>query len=166
MSMYKRAGAALGCALILIGTGCSQPAAPDTRAADEAAIRAADVAWSKASEAKQTDAFFDTYAEDANSYGPNMPADRGKAAIRKSMTQAMGSPGFSLTWVVDKVEAARSGDVGYSHGTYRLAMKGPKGEDIQDHGNYVTIWKKQADGKWKVVEDIATSEVPMPAPAK
>jgi len=166
MFMYKLAGAALGCALILIGSSCSQPAAPDTRAADEAAIKAADVAWSKASEGKQTDAFFDAYAEDANSYGPNMPPDKGKEAIRKSMTQVMGAQGFSLTWVVDKVEAAKSGDVGFSRGHYRMAMKGPKGEDIQDHGNYVTIWKKQADGKWKVAEDIATSEVPMPPPAK
>jgi hypothetical protein len=35
---------------------------------------------------------------------------------------------------------------------------GPKGKKIEDHGNYVTVWKK-VDGQWKVLSDINSSEV-------
>jgi hypothetical protein len=35
---------------------------------------------------------------------------------------------------------------------------------INDHGTYVTTWRKQPDGTWKAVADIVTSEVPPPAP--
>jgi hypothetical protein len=37
---------------------------------------------------------------------------------------------------------------------------------INDHGSYVTTYRKQPDGSWKAESDIATSEVPpMPPPA-
>jgi hypothetical protein len=35
---------------------------------------------------------------------------------------------------------------------------------INDHGSYVTTYRKQPDGAWKAVADMATSEVPTPAP--
>jgi ketosteroid isomerase-like protein len=44
-------------------------------------------------------------------------------------------------------------------------MKDPQGNPVADHGKFVEVWKKQADGKWKVVEDIFNSDVPMAAPA-
>jgi hypothetical protein len=38
---------------------------------------------------------------------------------------------------------------------------------ITDHGNYVTTFRKQADGSWKAAADIASSAVPpMPPPKK
>ncbi len=33
-------------------------------------------------------------------------------------------------------------------------------QPLSDHGSYVTTYAKQADGSWKAVADIATSEVP------
>jgi hypothetical protein len=35
---------------------------------------------------------------------------------------------------------------------------------VNDHGSYVTTYRKQPDGTWKAIADIATSEVPPPAP--
>jgi hypothetical protein len=34
-----------------------------------------------------------------------------------------------------------------------------------EHGNYIEVYKKQPDGSWKAIEDIATQEAP-PAPVK
>jgi hypothetical protein len=34
---------------------------------------------------------------------------------------------------------------------------------MTDHGGYVTVYKKEADGAWKAVSDINVSEVPPPA---
>jgi hypothetical protein len=48
-----------------------------------------------------------------------------------------------------------------------MAMTDPQRKQvINDHGSYVTTYRKQPDGAWKAVADIATSEVPPPAPQK
>jgi uncharacterized protein (TIGR02246 family) len=154
------------CCLAAITAGCSsqpQPAA-DTRAADEAAIREADAAWSKAFGAMQLDAAVSYNADDATMLPPNMPAASGKDAIRKIYAQLFAIPGFSIGWQPETVEVARSGDIAYSRGTYDLAMNDPKGNPMKDRGKYLTVWKKQADGTWKSVADQFNSDVPVPPP--
>ena len=34
----------------------------------------------------------------------------------------------------------------------------------EDHGKYVEVWNKQADGKWKAVADIFNSDLPVATP--
>ncbi len=152
-----------GCCLALLASSCTQPT-PDTRAADEAVIRAADVAWSKVAEAKQMDEYFSYFLDDAVVLAPNEPILVGKETIRKSQGELFAMPGFAVTWELTKVEAARSGDLGYSVGTYELSMNDPKGTPMMDRGKYVAIWKKQADGSWKVAVDMFNSDLPVPQP--
>ena len=46
-----------------------------------------------------------------------------------------------------------------------MTMTDPNSKQvINDHGSYVTTYRKQPDGSWKAVADIASSEVPLPAP--
>jgi ketosteroid isomerase-like protein len=60
---------------------------------------------------------------------------------------------------------AKSGDVAYTQGSYTMVMTDPQTKQvINDHGSYVTTYRKQPDGTWKAVADIATSEVPPPVP--
>jgi len=61
-----------------------------------------------------------------------------------------------LTWEPFKAEAAKSGDIGYTLGNWKLVTK-----DTTLYGNYYTIWKKQPDGNWKFVVDGGNST---PAP--
>ena len=61
-------------------------------------------------------------------------------------------------------EAARSGEIGYSIGTYHVMFTGPDGKMIMDDGKYSTVWKKQADGSWKLAVDMFNSNTPLPAP--
>lgn len=53
-----------------------------------------------------------------------------------------------ISWEPYKAEAARSGDLGYTLGNWKLVSK-----DTTMYGNYYTIWKKQPDGKWKFTVD-------------
>ena len=53
-----------------------------------------------------------------------------------------------ISWKPFKVEAAKSGELGYSLGNWTFVA-----EDTTYYGNYYTIWKKQTDGKWKWVVD-------------
>jgi len=63
-----------------------------------------------------------------------------------------------LIWHATGAEAAKSGDLGYSTGKFDLSYTDPSGKQISDHGKYVTVWKKQKDGSWKVVRDIFNSD--------
>ena len=156
---------AVPCIAVLLA-GCSAPPpAADTRAADEAAIRAADAAWSKAAGTKQVDATLAFHADDAITLPPNEPQANGKDAIRKLYEGMFAMPGFSISWQAGKIEAAKSGDLGYSMGTYEMAMNDPKGNPMKDHGKYLTVWRKQSDGSWKSAADMFNSDVPMEPPA-
>ena len=156
-----------GCGLALLALNCDQQQkpAPDTRAADEAAIRQADVAWSKLAEAKQMDAHNEYFLEDAVVLAPNEPMVAGKEAIRDMLGDMFAMPGFALKWQPTKVDVSRSGDFGYSLGTYELSMNDPKGRPMADRGKYLTVWKKQADGSWKVAVDMFNSDLPAPHPS-
>src|SRR6266550_3141383 len=39
------------------------------------------------------------------------------------------------------------------------------GKPSVDRGKYVAVWKKQADGNWKVALDIWNTDLPLPAPS-
>lgn len=70
----------------------------------------------------------------------------GKPALEKYWS---GKTDFKeLTWEPFKAEVSKSGDMGYTLGNWKLVTK-----DTTMYGNYYTIWKKQADGKWKFVVD-------------
>jgi len=55
---------------------------------------------------------------------------------------------FVLTWSPAGAGMAASGDLGYTYGIYNLEMR-----DTTMKGTYVSIWKKQKNGKWKFVLD-------------
>ena len=57
---------------------------------------------------------------------------------------------FTLKWEPRTGTVARSGELGYTYGIYELK---PGTKDTIIYGNYVSIWKKQSDGKWKYVLD-------------
>lgn len=137
--------------------------APDTRAADESALRELDVQWSKAAGAKDVDKTVSYYADNATVLPPNGPAATTKAAVRKAWSDMMATPGYAMSWKATKVEVARSGDLAYMSGTYEFTMNDASGKPMTDRGKYVEVMKKQADGTWKCVTDIWNSDLPMPA---
>jgi ketosteroid isomerase-like protein len=83
-----------------------------------------------------------------------------KAAIGKLWRDTVATPGFAISWQATQVGAASSGDMGYSAGTYQSSMKDAKGKPTSDHGKYATVWRKEADGSWKVVVDIFNTDMP------
>jgi len=75
---------------------------------------------------------------------------------KKELKAALGSSrqkNARLTWEIIKVDVAASADLGYTFGNWKYTMQKSNGEDTTIYGNYVSIWKKQADGTWKFVLD-------------
>jgi uncharacterized protein (TIGR02246 family) len=149
-------------AVVALFTGCSEPVANTD--AEVKALKDIEVQWNKDYEAKDAAKLAAHYADDATVMNPGMPASKGKAAIQKTLADMVGDPALSLKFESDRVEIAKSGDVAYTQGHYTMTMTDPATKKpMNDHGSYVTIYKKQADG-WKAVQDAAISDVPPPAP--
>jgi uncharacterized protein (TIGR02246 family) len=153
--------------------GQQKAAAPaDTRAADEKAIREADAAQLKAVAAKDIEKCIGVYADNATVFEPGKPAYSGKAAIRATFREGFATPGFALSWQLTKVEVARSGDLAYSMYTYTMAANDASGKPVKSKGKGAGIWKKMADGGWKMIVDIynedgpAVQQAPPPPPPK
>jgi uncharacterized protein (TIGR02246 family) len=154
------AGSLAGCSSTTTEQPTAQVSAPpvDTRAADEAAIRAASAAWSKASTAKDLDKAVAFYSDDAVQMPPKVPAIKGKEAIRKSWTPMLAMPGPGLSFQTAAVEVARSGDIAYETGSYDFSTTDKKGKTSDEKGKYVVVWKKQTDGSWKAAIDMDNSD--------
>lgn len=84
----------------------------------------------------------------------------GHEAARAIWAEILTTPGVSLRWKPVGAELARSGELGYTYGTYVFRKSEPGKEDVTRYGKYVTIWRKESGG-WKVAADIGT---PSPAP--
>jgi ketosteroid isomerase-like protein len=149
-----------GCVACL--SACQPQAPADQSAAAVEAVRTADVAWEKAFSARDTTAAVAAVEPSGSVLPPNAPIATGPAAIRALFTGYYALPGMTLHWQPVSIEAARSGELAYSRGTYELSFTDPKGKPMTDHGKYATIWRKQADGSWKVVVDIFNSDSPVP----
>ena len=130
---------------------------PDTRKADEAAIRAASADWSKAAQAKDLDKATSYYADDAVFFVENGAMVKGKDAIKMAWKPELATPGPGMTFDTTYVEVARSGDLAYEYGTYDEKTEVKKGKVKDEKGKYVVVWKKQPDGSWKAVADIYNS---------
>jgi uncharacterized protein (TIGR02246 family) len=154
--------AATAIALTLIACN-SQPA--DTHAADVKAIQDTENQWNQDYAAKDASKILAHYADDAVLMTPDMPADHGITDVSAAIKQMVADPALNLKFQSSKIEVARSGDIGYTQGIYTMTMTDPVTKKvISDHGSYVTTYRKQPDGTWKAVADIATSEVPPPPP--
>jgi ketosteroid isomerase-like protein len=81
------------------------------------------------------------------------------------LNDMVGDTALSLSFEATRIEVAKSGDVAYTQGAYTMTMTdSATKKPITDKGSYVTVYKKQADGSWKAVSDIASSGTP-PGPA-
>jgi ketosteroid isomerase-like protein len=132
------------------------------RGGPEDAVLAADAAWLKVYAAKdleKSEAFFD---DEGSMLTPNSPIATGKGALTKLIGSAFAIPDYQLAWHANKVGAARSGELGYTSGTYDLSVKDASGKTTSDKGKCLTVWKKEKDGSSKVLLDMFNSDLPHP----
>ena len=138
----------------------------DTRAADEKALRDTDMAWSKSAEQKSADVHIAYYTDDAVVMPANAPLATGREPIRKLIGDLYALPGMSVKWTPSRVDVAKSGDIGYTQGTYELTVNDAQGKPTTEHGKYLEVWKKQADGSWKCAVDTFNSDEAAAPPPK
>ena len=154
--------ALLPIAVLVVLMGCFQAPVPivDNREADARSLRAAEEAAIKAFASKDVDQMLSAYSADANLMLSNSPLLKGED-LRAAINSMVADPNFSMQFRTDKVEAAKSGELGYTRGAYTMTMSDPKTKNIlREKGKYVTIYARQADGSWRIIEDISNADGP------
>jgi ketosteroid isomerase-like protein len=158
--MKKRLVLTTGMAICLgFSVGCQRPAGLSE--ADLTAIRQADANDMKLMNAKDWKGDAALLSEDAIEMPPNQAAVQGKADIQ-AWEEAF--PPFS-NFLEQSLEIEGQGDLAFDRGTYSMTLTPAGAAPIEDHGKYLTIWRKQADGSWKVLRAMYNSDVSAPAPA-
>lgn len=99
-------------------------------------------------------AFASFFDKDGVTIGNHTAAAIGQVAVA---AQAKWSPAdYQLTWTPEGGGMAPSGDMGFTWGHYEGRAK----NSAATHGRYMTIWKKEQDGSWKVVLDSSNDDSP------
>lgn len=131
-----------GLALLLAGGGAGLPA----RAAGNCdALVGAELAFARASEERGTkEAFLEYLAADGLLFQPGPVPGR-------AWWEGQGPGTGRLAWRPFYAVASRAGDTGFTFGPWIFTPAG--GERAPSTGWFVTVWKRQPDGAWKVALD-------------
>ena len=144
-------------------SGCA-PSAPQVDvAAEKVAIEKLLGDWLEATnkpgeEGAEEHASFMT--EDGVLLPPNAERVDGRAGVRELILQFTQAEDFSIDWKATSIEVSADGKLAYGIGTYEFSLKDAAGNPVSDRGKWVNVYKKQADGSWKVIIDMWSSDLP------
>lgn len=117
--------------------------------ADKRELMEVDRAFSRLSEEKgMKNAFIEYLDSNGVLLRPDQMPIIGANAIDYLIQQ--NDTGYILTWEPNGAGIAQSGDLGFTYGIYQVK---PRSKDTSLYGTYVSIWRKEKDGKWKFVLD-------------
>ena len=148
--------------LTLLAVACAPEGDQVNVEAERNAVLAADAAWSETP--PDVDRFVSYFTRDGIFLVGGAPPAEGAEAIRSDISDLFDTPGFSLSWSASKADVSASGDLGYTIGSYEITSNDPAGNPVTRPGKYLTVWKKQEDGQWKVAVDAPSENQPPPAP--
>ncbi len=102
--------------------------------------------------------WFSNWDENAIKMASNKPTINGKSAIGNMKRKMFQTWSFE-SWDVEINEIQLAGDIGYARGTYIVNLKSKAGSNSSIlEGTFLTIFKKQVDGSWKIYRDCMMSK--------
>ena len=153
-----------GAAALALVAACHQaatPVAPADTSKIADAIKTGETQWNADLAARDAAKDASHYDDDATVMAPGYAPMRGKSTVQSTMGQMMADPNFSLVFTTDHVEVSPSGEMAFTQGHFTQTESDAKTHaKVTATGSYVTVYKKEPDGSWKAVEDIASPGAP------
>jgi ketosteroid isomerase-like protein len=126
------------------------------RASTIAALKADAVQWQADIQRRDARAYAARYASDGTLFDAGQPPVPGAIAMRAIMEGAFKSD-FTTSLTPEKIDASDDGSMGYVQGRFSQSYTPQPGASrVTERGHYVTVYRRQADGSLKVVQDIGT----------
>lgn len=122
------------------------------------AIRRIGEEWARHWNARDLDGVAAVYAEDAVYLPPHHEALHGRDAIREYLKAPLSSGVSDLAFEVTYIK--QQGPVAWDVGTYRMTI--PQNEETkkEDHGKYLTVWRRVGQN-WLIAADAWSSDLPL-----
>ena len=140
-------------ALVVAGA-CARP--PFDLAAERQTLLRRDAEWADAAAAGQDlEKIVSYWSDDALVIEPGQPIYEGKAAIRAYVAASLKIPGFKIHWVSEKPVFSPDGNMAYMPGVDEMTVPGPNGALVTVHMRGISVWRRDPDGEWRCVVDIA-----------
>lgn len=134
--------------------------------AEAEAIRARTAAQMAAIAAHDAEAAAAIYADDATLFAPGAAISDAET-LREGMAHMLADPNLSLSLDTNRVAVSPDGAMAVSSGAYTMRMSDPGSETPRmESGHFVTVWRKDADGVWRIIADINTPGPDPAAPAQ
>jgi uncharacterized protein (TIGR02246 family) len=155
--------------ILLTAAACAAPAKsaeapPIDPAALKDAIQAREKEWSAAFLAGNGAAIAALYTEDAQSIQPVGDSWSGRAAIAKGEQAQLDTLAVTAREDIaeEVIPAGADHAIEVGHYSYQATSKTTK-KPVSSSGRYMVLWRKDADGAWRLQRDIGT-EAPAKAP--
>lgn len=140
-------------ALVLAG-GCARTTFD--RTAEQQKLLHRDAEWANAAAAGQdVEKIVSYWSDDALVIEPGQPVYEGKSAIRAYVAASLKTPGFKIHWVSEKPVFSADGTMAWMRGVDEMTVPGPNGSLVTLHDRGISIWRRDPDGAWRCVADIA-----------
>ena len=141
-------------------------AAPKSTAeANKQALIRAEADFEKARAEKGLEGWLSFFADDTVDLSQGLPIANGKEEMRKRLSPHWDKS-VVLKWQPVRVDVSQSGDLGYTAGNWQIPVLDRRStKRVLITGKYLTIWKKQRDGSWKVEADMGNQDPAPPAAA-
>jgi len=132
--------------------GCQRPPVTPLSTADLEAVRAVGRVYQDAINAEDVNGIVAVFATDGISSPPGWEQLRGHHAIRRfwegQVTGVSGTGAFTTMAIYGESGLA------YDVGTYSYTYTDTAGVTQTRHGKFLGVYKKQADGSWKIAADM------------
>jgi uncharacterized protein (TIGR02246 family) len=113
--------------------------------------------WAQEWNAGELDKVVAAYAPDAVYLPPHHEAVHGRESIREylqgPLIHGVSELAFDVTYI------KQNGNVAWDVGTYRMSVPQNDGTLREDHGKYLTVWKRVGT-KWLIAADSWSSDLP------
>jgi uncharacterized protein (TIGR02246 family) len=127
--------------------------AQDDLAAVRRAIDAQNQAWAEATKAGDAAAIARIFADSGVELSLRAGKTwKGRAAIQELFTQMYQNP-HATDAVVQTDQVILDGPTAIEYGHYRFTYPPKDGQPQVESGHYVVVWRRQADGTWRILLD-------------
>lgn len=128
------------------------PATPSASA--EAELRRADAELVAAANARELERWLACFEADAMLVPPGAPPILGLAAIRPAAAELMKCPDFAVAHAITHVEVLPGGTSATVAYDFTFTANDEDGRKVTETGTDTTMYRKNHDGRWRVLVDI------------